>query len=79
MERAGAQHVAQRGLSQQAGRVVRVGHVGHGNRGVGHAVVDDSVYRYRHTVFGQHLNIHRTINRYSLVIPVLLQTTIEVF
>lgn len=57
MKRSGAQHVAQSRLSQQTGGVVRVSDVRHGYRGVGHAVVDDSIHRHCHAVFGQHLTI----------------------
>ena len=38
------------GLCQQAGGVVGVLHVGHGDGGVGHPVVDHSVHRHRHRV-----------------------------
>ena len=38
------------GLCQEAGGVVGVLHVGHGDGGVGHPVVDHSVHRHRHRV-----------------------------
>jgi len=51
----GTEHVAQRGLCEQAGRVVCVLDVGDRHGGVADPVVDHRVDRYRHRVLGQHL------------------------
>ena len=52
MEALGTEDVSQRGLSQKSRGVMRVFHVGHGDGGVGHAVVDDGVHGDRHRVSG---------------------------
>ena len=46
----GSQDVSQCGLRQQPRGVVSVFHVGHGDGGVGDAVIDDGVHRDRHRV-----------------------------
>ena len=56
----GAQHVAEGRLSKQARRPVRVFDVRDRYRGVGHAVVDDSVDRDGHRVFRQDLRVQCT-------------------
>ena len=43
------------GLCQEAGGVVTVLHVGHGDGGVGHPVEHHRVHRHRHRVLGQDL------------------------
>ena len=55
MQVLGAEHVAQRGLGQQPGRVVGVLHVGHADGGVADPVVDDGVHGHGDAVLGQHL------------------------
>ena len=55
MEVLGAENVPQRGLREEARRVVRVLDVGHGDGGVGDAVVDHGVDGHGHRVFGQDL------------------------
>jgi len=51
----GAENVAQGGLREQAGRVVRVLNVRYRHRRVAHSIVDDSVHRNCHRIFCQHL------------------------
>ena len=50
MQGLGAEDVPQRGLCQQPSGVVGVLHVGHGDGGVGHPIVDHSVHRHGHRV-----------------------------
>ena len=51
----GAEHVAQGGLREKAGRVVRVLDVRDRHGGVADPVVDDRIDRHRHGVLRQHL------------------------
>ena len=51
----GSQHVSERGLGQQAGGEVCVGHVGHGGDGVADAEVHHPVHADGHRVLGQDL------------------------
>ncbi len=50
------QDVSQGRLGQQPGGVVRVLHVGHGDGGIGDAVVDDGIDGHCHGVSGQDLH-----------------------
>ena len=71
MQVLGAEHVAQCGLGEQAGRVVGVLHVGHADGGVADPVVDDGVHRDGDAVLGQHLpdrSGHRSGHRSDQVI-----------
>ena len=50
-----AENVPQRGLREEARRVMRVLDVGHRDGGVGDPVVDHGVHRHGHGVLGQNL------------------------
>ena len=52
----GAQHISQRGGSQQPCRATVVVHIRHGVDSIGHFVVEDGIHEHRHTVLGQYLN-----------------------
>ena len=62
MQVLGTQDVPQRGLSEEACRVVGVLHVGHRHGGIGHAVVDDSIHAHCHRVLGENLQNHKKLS-----------------
>ena len=58
----GAEDVAERGLCEQAGRVMGVLDVRYRHRRVADSVIDDRVHRYRHRVLGQNLHVRTSLN-----------------